>query len=283
MAEHVNGKNDPNGTLWTGDIAKSRYEAYCIQYKKAKRWQCSTASNTSGNGITVGDIKRGVDTIDKKLETKCQFFVKMDALFGERPNVMPSHIMEVGGQDNGPHEANHQRMDVPTFNAFDLDDSDGECDSAEDEITSEHEDDSGGENTVGSNRYWAACADEDPGKVYISEVATKHPPQFPSQRQKRKGTSLPREFPQKKKATNPPPKKDLVASYTDMQKAILAFDREKFEYQKEQDRLARAEAQANDLRISKAKLIGQLVAQGITDPEAIKMTVDIAFSSSSSE
>ncbi|KAH9125551.1 hypothetical protein LEN26_009542 [Aphanomyces euteiches] len=115
MADFVNTKNDAKATVWTGDMAKSRYEAYCIQYKKAKRWECTTVSNTSGNGITVGDIKIGIDTIDKKLEAKCQFFEKMDALFGERPNIMPSHIMEVGGHDYESHEG-HTPI-VPTLAA----------------------------------------------------------------------------------------------------------------------------------------------------------------------
>ncbi|KAH9121232.1 hypothetical protein AeMF1_006948 [Aphanomyces euteiches] len=37
MADFVNTKNNAKATVWTGDMAKSRYEAYCIQYKKAKR------------------------------------------------------------------------------------------------------------------------------------------------------------------------------------------------------------------------------------------------------
>ncbi|KAH9094108.1 hypothetical protein Ae201684P_016723 [Aphanomyces euteiches] len=128
MADFVNTKNDAKAT-----------------YKKATRWECTTVSNTSDNGITVGDIKRGTA---KKLEANCQFFEKMDALFGERPNVMPSEH---------------------TSKRYTLDDSQGEYDSADDDVNSEYEDNSGDEDTVGLKQYWAACADDDPGKFNNSE------------------------------------------------------------------------------------------------------------------
>ncbi len=37
------------------------------------------------------DIKKGITTIEEKLERDCMYFSRMDALFGDRQNVNPSH------------------------------------------------------------------------------------------------------------------------------------------------------------------------------------------------
>ncbi|CAK4611747.1 unnamed protein product, partial [Aphanomyces euteiches] len=132
-----------------------------------------------------------------KLEAKCQFFEKMDALFGERPNVMPSHIMEVGGHDYESHEELASSLGEHTSKRYTLDDSQGEYDSADDDVNSENEDNSGDEDTVGLKQYWAACADDDPGKFNNSEPTRKYDDGLLPQSLKRKKSSLPRAFPQK--------------------------------------------------------------------------------------
>jgi hypothetical protein len=55
-------------------------------YKTVKRSQ-------TGWGVTEADTENGIFTIDEKLESMCQFFSKLDSLYGSRQNVSPTSVI----------------------------------------------------------------------------------------------------------------------------------------------------------------------------------------------
>jgi len=89
LKDEVNAKC---GTKWTTDMAKSRYRAYLAQYKNTKR----NLLNDGGKkyGLGEADFKKGITTIEAKLEDECPLFERMDKLFGERQNINPSSVLE---------------------------------------------------------------------------------------------------------------------------------------------------------------------------------------------
>ena len=89
LKDEVNAKC---GTKWTTDMAKSRFRAYLAQYKGAKR----NLLNDGGKkyGLGEADFKKGITTIEAKLEDECPLFERMDKLFGGRQNINPSSVLE---------------------------------------------------------------------------------------------------------------------------------------------------------------------------------------------
>lgn len=77
------------GSEWTKAIAKSRYEAYYKLYKETK-WK----STRTGFGVTEEDRQVGINTVEDKLNHECRFYDEMDALFGERRNLVPGNIRQ---------------------------------------------------------------------------------------------------------------------------------------------------------------------------------------------
>ena len=57
-------------------------------------WIIARQSNRTGFGLTDEDKENGIFTIMEKLEHMCPNFNKMDNLFGNRQNVMPSNVQE---------------------------------------------------------------------------------------------------------------------------------------------------------------------------------------------
>jgi len=86
LATHVNNITKAE---WTAKTAKSRYDSYIKTYKASKRDTLKT-----GWGLTEDDVAAGITTISQKLEKLCQFYSKLDILFGERQNVNPSSVFD---------------------------------------------------------------------------------------------------------------------------------------------------------------------------------------------
>ena len=89
LAESVNQKCSTN---WDGHMAMCRYRALYDTYVKTKR----ALLDVSGEKFCISeqDLKRGINTIEKKLNDCCTDFNRWDALFGERQNVVPSYVLE---------------------------------------------------------------------------------------------------------------------------------------------------------------------------------------------
>jgi hypothetical protein len=84
LAKYV---NQTCNSGWDTKIAKSRFEAYKKTYTQTVRASCQT-----GFGVTAADKAKGIDTVEKKLENMCTNFSQMDRLFGDRQNVVPTHV-----------------------------------------------------------------------------------------------------------------------------------------------------------------------------------------------
>ena len=80
------------GTKWTNAMAKSRFRAYLKQYKRTKR----NLINDGGKkyGLGEADFKKGITTIEAKLEDECPLFQRLDKLFGGHQNINPSSVMQ---------------------------------------------------------------------------------------------------------------------------------------------------------------------------------------------
>jgi t-SNARE complex subunit (syntaxin) len=63
------------------------------------------------------DRAKGIKTIEDKLESMCPFFSRMDALFGERQNVIPSFVDDSTAAVEDMPIANN---DLGDDNAFDM-------------------------------------------------------------------------------------------------------------------------------------------------------------------
>jgi hypothetical protein len=91
LAEHVNQKC---GAKWDKKQGEARYKAYLKLFKETKR----NYLNPCGAKYCISDEDRakGIFTIEKKLEVDCPYYSRMDKLFGERQNILPSHVIDSG-------------------------------------------------------------------------------------------------------------------------------------------------------------------------------------------
>ena len=73
-------------------MTKSRYRAYLKQYKNIKR----NLLNDGGKkyGLGEADFKKGITSIQAKLEDERPLFERMDKLFGGRQNINPSSVLQ---------------------------------------------------------------------------------------------------------------------------------------------------------------------------------------------
>ena len=95
LSEFINKNIQDRDRIWTVEITKSRYESFITKYKEALKF---LDPNRTGDGITNSDRKRGINTIEEKYESKCPHFARGDALFGDRQNVNPKVVLEVGAR-----------------------------------------------------------------------------------------------------------------------------------------------------------------------------------------
>jgi len=123
--------NSKCGTNWTSAMAKSRYRAYLKQYKDTKR----NLINDRGKkyGLGEADFKKGITTIEAKLEDECPLFHRMDKLFGSRQNINPFNVMEGSlPEENSP---------VVEYSVDAVgDDNDDDDDDDDDSESEEHDD-----------------------------------------------------------------------------------------------------------------------------------------------
>eukprot|EP01036_Dinobryon_divergens_P033465 gene33465-43251_t len=97
IADFVNQKCSTN---WTVSNAEFRVKNYIKVYKLTKRAQL----NPGGEKYNLGpkDFKKGILTIEQKLEADCPNFKRMDVLFGGRQNITPACVL-TGAKRSASH------------------------------------------------------------------------------------------------------------------------------------------------------------------------------------
>lgn len=106
FATHINGLYNVRHRISKGLISQQmnlsgrgldqRLIRYKANYMKARKWTKDT-----GAGISDKDNQRGIFTTAEKKEDICPHFEKMEALFGDKPNVTPFAIFDSGVDDAG--------------------------------------------------------------------------------------------------------------------------------------------------------------------------------------
>lgn len=76
---------------WDFQTMRNRLNLYKTKYKNMLK-----ASQKTDFGVTEKDISNGITTVAAKLEAMCPYFERMNKLFGERENVSPSAVFELG-------------------------------------------------------------------------------------------------------------------------------------------------------------------------------------------
>ena len=66
-----------------------------------------TAQKQTGFGIDDKDLAKGIDTLEKKLESLCPDFERLDRAFGFRLNIRPPVQQEPANQPEGDDESIH--------------------------------------------------------------------------------------------------------------------------------------------------------------------------------
>ena len=80
---------------WTTEKAGTRFRSFYNQWADTRKLY----RDHSGTKLGIGadDIKKGITTIDQKLNAGCYGYVRMEKLFGERQNIthpiLCSHLM----------------------------------------------------------------------------------------------------------------------------------------------------------------------------------------------
>jgi hypothetical protein len=97
------------------------------QFKETKRNYLNP--NGKKYGLGEDDFKKGIRTIDEKLESECPQFNRLDKLFGSRNNVLPTFTFE----PTVPNEA------TTTAIVNDVDEEDDDDDDDEDSVISDFE------------------------------------------------------------------------------------------------------------------------------------------------
>ncbi len=89
LADYINLRT---ASEWNRKNAEDRYNTLVRKYKTTK-----TASEKTGFGCTEDDFDADppIDTVEKKLESMCPYFHRLDTLYGGRQNIAPSHVFEV--------------------------------------------------------------------------------------------------------------------------------------------------------------------------------------------
>jgi hypothetical protein len=86
--------NEKCGSNWNVKTTQARYRSYIKLFKKTLK----EYRDVTGTKFCIGpsDIRRGVTTIDQKLEYQCYGFKRLDALFSVRQNVTPHSVYQPG-------------------------------------------------------------------------------------------------------------------------------------------------------------------------------------------
>jgi hypothetical protein len=85
---HVNDMCEKKGAdAWTTEHARGRWTKYFSKYR-------TTKGKFTDN--TAKDLKKGITTINQKLDNDCPNYMRMDLLFGHRQNTTPHCLIEPG-------------------------------------------------------------------------------------------------------------------------------------------------------------------------------------------
>lgn len=89
LADYV---NDACNVSWTAKNAKARFSNYLKIYKETKR----RYNDPTGGKFTLNetDFAKGIYSIEDKIESECPAYTRMDKLFGDRQNVVPSSVFQ---------------------------------------------------------------------------------------------------------------------------------------------------------------------------------------------
>jgi hypothetical protein len=87
MAEFVNQRTSSN---WTSNDASTHFKSWGKKFKSTSR----SYQNPGGKKFMLGekDFKKNVRTIEDKLNHLCPLFFRLQTLFGNRQNVMPTYV-----------------------------------------------------------------------------------------------------------------------------------------------------------------------------------------------
>ncbi|KAJ3097693.1 hypothetical protein HK100_005285, partial [Physocladia obscura] len=110
MAAHVNHTVKVD---WSPETARSCYQSWILSYNQTKKKAATTAF-----GLMEDDQKKGIMTINAKLELLCAYFHRLNILYSRRVNVNPPHLEESGfdakkaeTEKNSEHEDNEDNED----------------------------------------------------------------------------------------------------------------------------------------------------------------------------
>ena len=84
--------NQRCSTGWDLKNAEARYVSYLAKYKEVSRALANPGE--AKYCLSQVELDDGL-TLESKLESDCAFFRRMEALFGSKQNVMPTHILQV--------------------------------------------------------------------------------------------------------------------------------------------------------------------------------------------
>ncbi|KAF0707879.1 hypothetical protein AaE_013432 [Aphanomyces astaci] len=216
------------------------------------------------------DVPRVFPTPEKRLTPRKDFSsIYMDAQI--QVNVLEREKFEYQKEcDRTTYFCEHFQVDIrgDFINMYKVDGSQTLDNSfvADDSDDNDAKDGEQPGNDPDSDEYWAKNDVEDPGRTdadaAVGGKANKRP-------------DVPRVFPTPEKRLTP--RKDFSSIYMDAQIQVNVLEREKFEYQKECDRVIHAAAASQQLQCAKASMIEKLVGSGIVDVENIRELVAIAF------
>ena len=130
--------NQKCGTEWDRGKAENRFRVYKRMYKSTKR----DLLDTTGAKFNVGpkDHKKGIFTIEEKLEKCCPYFKRMDILYGGRQNITPACVLV--GSNRSAEQINAAEGEE---SSSDEDESDVVDDSEDDSISISSDDGDGAE------------------------------------------------------------------------------------------------------------------------------------------
>ena len=77
---------------WEWKTAMSRFRAYIKLYQETKK----KFEDNSGEKFTItdADIKKNITSIKEKVEIECEFYHRLDNLFGHRQNIRPTSVLQ---------------------------------------------------------------------------------------------------------------------------------------------------------------------------------------------
>ena len=117
---------------WDSKTAMSIFRAYIKVYQETKK----KVEDNSGAKFTLteADLNRKITTIKEKVEGECDFYYRLDSLFGQRQNIRPTSVLQPS-----THEENHEVLKILnedlTQEKVDGTERDEDCDELSEDIS----------------------------------------------------------------------------------------------------------------------------------------------------